>query len=867
MAFDLSKLMLTGFDGAFVCREFPDEVIALLNARCRLPLVDRQRECGVMGSPIDEVDYGFGIRDLPINSYRPPSALQGPFGALLRSHPQKAVAFSLSLLNHAGRWYATEQSSGRIMEPARKTSLAVPNHGTVEQWANARLYRLYRGNTVGPDILVSALMALESWLLSLGKVDGVDLDRWLLHLLGNSNNVMATGVVASVCVAYPEKVGQTGLALLSSREVVQLDHGRLAAESSTAFEALAGLNPRHRLFEQERKESNELPHRRGDLELLAVRMQLGKHRDEVLEIIDRHRAELPEEPREETRMWRLALHRMDLRGYEPQDPPEGTQEWGTGNAENRVYFRPRKMERDVEEMIERVTGSLEATNRCLGLQNQAMKMWRRDGSVAEVEWRASLLAEARAVEAEFDEADEFCRDGPGFAAAVCVRDHLDELDDAEFEWCARRVDWEVRREAETVELTLRLGRNSMRADRVCASVVPLLSVHSRKAEGVDPSGLLSVSLTHPVDEVVEYAFTGLGLFVGDSHKALVLQCLAAAAYRSRLALKARETMRRRRAAGVHDEPDPQESVVPAVRQMIEEGGLDPAEELRRLDLDGPVVGAALRALLAVFEHHPGWEESRNFYSRVSQWLVDVWRADARSTRRTERNLELEGDALRSLARFMLRLPGAEAVRVSGAIVGAVADQRQEVDGFVSELIISADRNTEDCFWEIWQRLADAVTDSQWGSGLTDDTSFGLGLLRLMFLGPYWKEDAKQWHRLHGHTDCVDELARRLPATVPVARAYSEYLGMVGHQSLPGSFGVLGHMLEQGDAVRIASDSSVAFNLETLLRPFVYSQPHLIKSDSRLRQVVLVILDALVAGGSASAYRMRDDFVTPYSGLL
>ena len=72
-------------------------------------------------------------------------------------------------------------------------------------------------------------------------------------------------------------------------------------------------------------------------------------------------------------------------------------------------------------------------------------------------------------------------------------------------------------------------------------------------------------------------------------------------------------------------------------------------------------------------------------------------------------------------------------------------------------------------------------------------------------------------------------------------------------------------MEQGDAARIASDSSAAFNLETLLRPFVYSQPHRIKTDSRLRQAVLVILDALVAGGSASAYRMRDDFVTPYSG--
>ena len=863
-AFDLSNLVLTKPEGAFVCWEFPDEVIALLDARLRLSPADRKRERGFMGSPREEVDYGFGVRGLPMGSYYPGSALQGPFGALLRSHARKAVEFNLSLLNHAGRSYATEQWPGRVMEPAWKTLLAVPNHGTVEQWANGRLYGLYRGNKVGPDSLVSALMALESWLLWLGKMDGVDLEGWLLHVLGNSNNVMATGVVASVCVAYPERAGRAGLGLLSSRDVVQLDRERLALESSTPFEAFAGLNPRYRLFEQERKEANELSHRREDLESLAVRMQLGKHRDEVWEIIDRHRAELPGEPREETRVWRLALHRMDVRGYEPQEAPEGARFEGGGDARHGVYFGPGKMETDVREMVEAAAGTLEAVNRHLSLANLARKMWERDESVAEVDWRASLLATAQAVEGEIDRAEEFRRDGPGLAAAVCIRDHLEELDDSQLEWCARRVDLEVRRKAKTVELAERLGR-IVRADRMCASVVPALVVHSRKAVGVDPITLLSVALTHPIDEVVDYAFSGLGAFVGEDHKALVLQCVAAAAYRARLARKAWNASRDRRVAGVYDRSDTFQSVVLPVRRAIEDGSLDPAKELRRLDLGNPVVGASLGAILTVLERHPNWEESRNFYSRVSQWLVDAWRDDDRSAGHTERNFELEGSALRSFARFALRLPGAEAVRISAPVVEAVRDQRQEVDGFVSELIVSADGNADDCFWELWQRLADTVARSGWGSGLTDDTSFGLGLLHMIFLGPYWKEGVKQWHRLDGHTDRMEELARRLPATVPVLRAYTDYLGMVGHQSLPAAFVVVAHMLEKGDARRIASDSGVAFNLETLLRPFAYSQPHLIKTDTRLRQAVLVILDALVAGGSASAYRMRDDFVTPYSG--
>jgi len=858
LAFGLLNLVLMKPGGASVCREFPDEVIALLNARLRLSNADRERERSHMGWSI-EVDADFGIRRLPTGSYRTPSALRGPFFALLRYHPRKAVAFILSLLNHAGRSYAT----GGRLEPAWKTSLAIPNREKVEQWANARLYGLYRGNTVAPDSLASMLMALERWLLFLGKMDGVDLESRLLHVLEHSNNVMASGVVASVCLAYPDKAGDAGLALLSSRDIVQLDRGRLASEFSSGFEAFFGLIPHHRLFEQERVASNKLPHRREDLESLAVRMQFEKHRDEVWAIIDRHRERASAESDEDTRTWRLALHRMDVRGFEPQDVPVGSETTDSEAEEDRIYLGPGRMEADVQELVEESAISSSVVGRYLELQNLATKMWEGDASVREVDWRTSLLTEAQAV-ADLGEADEFCRDGPGFAAAVCIRDHLNELNQAEFEWCAQRVDSEVRRKSTTTDRVDRLGR-SLRADRVCASVVPLLAVHPVRAHGIDPTALLSLALTHPINEVSEYGFGGLGAFVDEEYKPLALQCVAAAVYRSRLELEAHEAARRQRRTVIDDGPDPYTSVAVAVRQGIEDGSLNAEEELALLDFDNPWAAAAVRAVLAVFEHRPDWEESRELYSRLARWLVDSWRHDVLLDERRQPNYELESEMLRSLARFALRLPSATALEVIGPVVEAVADQQRHVDSFVSELISYADRNIDDCFWELWQRLADEITRSPWGLGLKDDTSFGLGLLHMIFLGPYWKEDARRWHRLEGHAHRVDELASSLPATVPVMRAYTGYLSRIGHGSLPESFEVVSQMLGQGDAMRIASDSSVAFDLETLLRPFVYSQPHRIKTDPPLREAVLFILDALVAGGSASAYRMRDDFVTPSSG--
>ena len=861
MASSLLELVLTKIEGSFVCRDFPDEVISLVDARLRLSDADRVRERTRLEAVFEESNYGFGVRHLQISSYFPASALQGPFSALLRSHARKGVAHILSLVNHAGDWYATEQWPGRILEPAFRTSLEIPKRGMIEQWANLRLYSLHRGNQVGPDCIVSALMALESWLLSLGKMDGADLEGWLLYVLGNSSNVMTTGVVASVCVAYPEKAGQAGLALLSSRDVVQLDLERLALESSTDTTAFFGLDPHHKVFEQERVTSNELPHRREDVELLAVKLQFTEHRDNVWEIMDRHRAEVSAASGEDTRVWRLALHRMDIREFEPKDAPERTEHEGSEEDGNSIYFGPGSIEADVREMVDENTRRLGTVNRYLGVQIHARKLWERDPSVGEVDWKTTLLAEAQALERELYEAEDFYRDGEGFAAAVCIRDHLDELDEGDFEWCARRVDFEVRRKSETADHFDRVGR-TMGADRLCASVVPLLVVHPRKVDGIDTIALLSLSLTHPINQVSEYALSGLGTFMGEEHRALVLQCAAAVAYRSRLETASREEAKQRRQMEPFGLQDPFESIVPAVRKAIEEGGLDVAEELGSLEFGNPLAGVAIRAVLTALERHTDWEESREFYSRIAHWLVDAWRWDVSSSDGTKRNYELESAALRSLARFVLHLPWAEASQISAPVVDAVADRRQDAEKFVSALVMSADGNTGDCFWELWQRLADEIVCSPWGLGLTDEDSFGLGLLHTIFLGSYWKEGVKHWHRLDGHAHRLDELARRLPATVPVVFAYSNFLCLIGQKSLPGSFEVVAHVLEKGDTVRIASNSSVAFNLESLLRPFVYSQPHRLKTDPALRQAILMVLDALVAGGSSSAYRMRDDFVTP-----
>jgi len=69
-------------------------------------------------------------------------------------------------------------------------------------------------------------------------------------------------------------------------------------------------------------------------------------------------------------------------------------------------------------------------------------------------------------------------------------------------------------------------------------------------------------------------------------------------------------------------------------------------------------------------------------------------------------------------------------------------------------------------------------------------------------------------------------------------------------------------LRRGNTQKMLEKTNTVFLLEVLLQRYVYGRPLELKSDRRIREAVLFLLDSLVETGSSAAFRMRDDFVTP-----
>lgn len=848
---EFGDLLLSTFSSSIASRDFPDAVLDVLRARLVMGQPDRTRH---HYSAI-EVSQCFGIREVGVSDFFPASAFQGPFLTLLKHHPRKAVDFIIELLNHAGEWYGEQRWPGHDLEPAIRITIQMPSGEAVEQWVNGRLFALYRGMSVGPYALQSALMALEKWLLEIAENTQLELEPWLLYILRHSNNVMATAVVTSVCLAHPDRAGGASLALLSSRELIEVDRSRVAGERSTSIEILTGLTPSHAIYEDERRTANPLPHRREHLESLAVRLQLTDMREAVWALIDRHRATMPSDDHADTLLWRLALHRMDLRGFTAQDSPAASTEAAPGDHRG-VYLVPGNIEPEVQRLVNAGREQMAEMARHLQLQNAAQSLW--DRAAPGADWRA-ILSDARAVASEGEPSEPYLRGGPGIIAASCIRDHLRDLAADELEWCANRVVTELMtsdREGDDLDVHSRM----FGPDRAAAAVVYMLALEAPRSMGGDPIGLVVCALTHRIGEVAEYAYSGIATLLGARYNEVILRCAAAAVREAQL--------RHERSARAVRLPLARSSVGPSIEDVrsavrsVLVGSTDEARDiLTSLSFDswhGRRAALRVSTLLGPFAE---WSESRDFFQRIPEWLSHTWRTRHTPGSDTERDYSAEYELSRRVAKFALALPEEAALDLCAPFTALVPSDTRDAAHFLHDLIVAADGGAHDSFWAIWQAFADAAVTAPWTANLRRDRPYQAELIHRLFLATYWKKGVTHWERLNGEAHRIDTLVTRFPSAPICVEAYSRFLYTIGRQSLPQAFVTLSSVLAPDDAVALVAGPDVGFYLESLLS-VVYTHPHALKADRDVAAAVLHVLDVLASAGSSAAYRMRDDFVTP-----
>ena len=864
---DFAEILLYGIDGGLVCRDFPEQMARLTLSWCCLTDTDLERMRG-MYQRFPYIEPAFGLPSYLHLSFFPASAMRGPFLPLLRHHPSVGVRLLLDIVNHAGTWYGERKWPTAHLEPPQPITISIPDHGEVKQWANGRLWAAYRGNSVTPYIIDCALMALETWLLELCEGQG-DVEPWLLKILRESNNVMTTAVVASVCNAHPEHCGSTGLALLTSREAVEMDRVRMIREQDvTPLTAFPRSDPMGDFYDEERQRSNALAHRPHDLEALAFKLQFGGNREQVWQIIDAHRARIPDEGErtEEDRAWLLALHRMDVRNYEA-DVAMPTLEDGVPEerAEERrtISLKSKGIDADLQGFVDDGAEGRQQFEAAVSLVVWGLQRWRQRSDRGGTDSWQTALAHAR--EAQVMELPAvpmgFVNSGPGIVAAVCARDHWEDLGVDDRQWCLDTLTAEIERDSDDDDHATQMSNDWMSADRYSAYVLPKFLAHNPD----DTTILKAVgkAITHASAQVSLWAAEGVGEYLVSERDDLMIHCVGAIAMQANLFGKHQEQGNREGNQQVFIDSPAVQQVRAQVRDALVAGTTNAEKELVALDLTSWHGRFLAARVLSILGKVPDLDLSRDFFVRAAQAVVTAW-AVKRQSWNGGRDFNFESDVMDRLASVALILPSDVALLRCGPFLDAVEEHPEEVAAFVESLIMREDilSSLMTCFWDIWQAFADRITDTPWLPWIDSEDSYGMELVSKTLLGIPWEEGIRRWHRLDGHEHEIDEFVTNLPAVSPIVAAYARYLYEVGEGSLPDAFIVVAGRLLAGDSAELLSDGNTVFYLESLLRRYVYGQPLRLKSNPTLQEAVLRVLNHLVDAGSSAAYRMRDDFVTP-----
>ena len=269
-----------------------------------------------------QIGADFGVDGHVEFDYEPVSAYRTPVFRLLDTNFRKATDFLIEFCNRSAAFYQSSDldrktyTSGSIS--GLKNEIIVYTDGTpTKQIASERLWNMHRGTSVGPNVLICALMGFESWLYQVVKAsEAAVIVAYCRDIIRRSNSVLLTAVIVSVAEAFPDKFFDLICDFIETKEIFRLDDVRHTHEY-TASAFLIGED----LFQQERFESNRLPHRQARLENIILNFQTNKNdlnnvifvkrckrlyaaMDKATEDIDTWEAS-----------WKFSYYKMDLRRY------------------------------------------------------------------------------------------------------------------------------------------------------------------------------------------------------------------------------------------------------------------------------------------------------------------------------------------------------------------------------------------------------------------------------------------------------------------------------------------------------------------------------------------------------------------------
>ncbi len=529
---ELTSLALVGTNVPMLCKRNPDFVVKLSLHEWLLQKPEKD-EFGYGSYSRIDVEESFGLdkeRD-----FFPASGSKGPFKYLLQSKPRLALDFIIKLCNLTAQKYSesefakphyNEEDTIYAYETVVKQVDITLNDGTiVKQYASPHLWKGYRGQSTLPYLLQCGLMALENWLVEyIDKSDENNEIEWIYdYLLRKSNSVMPTSVLSSVATGFPNKVGKAALPLLKTADLYHLDLIRMTQEMGGNEMHFFGLDRDvlSKIYIEERREAALRPWRKESLETLLTRLQfVNDLRDDALKIVDDLTSEAT--ARNEKNL-RYMVHRVDTRTWEAVEDKDNDRILLQSSSDLPEDLKQDQQEFNEKHAIDNTVTSLNLWGRKLFeeklLEEKYFSSY-QDALIAAKELLNSLQ------KGEIHNLADMAVGTITTVAAVCVRDDLSNLSDADREWCLGIILESIFMLADHKNGITAHDKTDYYGSGACAFVLPKLFDLELDSEQIEHLKFaLATALTHENLNVSASAAKGVREFLWSRDAELASRCI------------------------------------------------------------------------------------------------------------------------------------------------------------------------------------------------------------------------------------------------------------------------------------------------------------------------------------------------------
>ena len=863
---DFCEMAFSIPETAYFCKFVPDLLIKLAKYEWFFELVEEEEEPWYARSRI-EVAECFGLHEYRHEFY-PASGAKGPFRYLLNWHPRKGLDFLLELFNRSARKYAhsnldvreyTSDLQIELSEPLIEQLTVHLNDGTtVQQYYSERLWLAYRGHTVIPYLLQSALMALENWLVEFVEHSDLEEVAWVFdYILQNSNSVMPTAVLASVATGFPEKVGKAALPLLRTSELYSMDIGRRVHEMAGGVNWFAlSHDPLASLYAEERRTAATRSWHKECLEILISRFQLSPLRDDALAAVDMLRASAPD-----SESMRFLLHRIDSRNWEAiPDLENGT-----------IAFKPKSLEPDLSEIQEQTQKEGQENGRFQRLYLWAHNSFEHKSDAND--YYASgqeVLAEVKALleklmDGAASESARMYHGGVLTAAAVLLRDYSNELTEEDALWCANLIFQVLEQRPDSEEsFADAIDHDGFGA---AASVLPIMLDFASSEDKLAIKALIVAALTHTDQNIRHGAAEGVRQHLWARDPDFAQRCIEGTVEYARFECSHRSE--RRRAYYLEDE----EKEAKMVELQKEKA------ELRKQFVVGELSSGSKVSLLTHDPQHilvpclmiPEGSVRPEHVTLLSTILSLFFEIEQKQHNRRhdednkiEINYKISSEFRRRFANYLFPL-------VEAGFPQYVEQLREGCD-VVPGLITSVDihlaaeaerRNKEEIYWRFWATLSSKVQQIAIDTAY-DKSDFG-GREKLELIRRILKSDI-DWQPIDFETqnialgkELILEFAKNAGRNPDVFEALAKLM-----HYFPAVFSELGmyilaeHQKEEG-GTRLLSGVNTTFYLERAVQRFLQFDQTGPLSE-HMHESCLVLLNAVVETASSRGYYLREHLV-------